>query len=189
MGDYIGCQPHSPRAKDSAASIDLRTQANTTKKNTEARQQAFLAAFSECGTILEAARAAGVGRTAVYDWQRDDRDGFRERIQHATHNFREHLEELAIARVHKHGDNANPLLLITLLNTNWPEKYRPNVAPTDDAAKEAVAEFKAALREERAKAKAERAAAAEAQQSEPRTPAEQVLAAVRKQRGNGGRRA
>ena len=130
------------------------------KKNTEARQRAFLAEYAECGTILEAARAAGVGRTAVYDWQRDGRDGFRERIQHATPNFREHLEELAISRVHKQGDNATPLLLITLLNANWPDKYRPNVAPTYDAAKEAVAEFKAALREERAKAKAERAQAA-----------------------------
>ena len=49
--------------------------------------------------------------------------------------------------------------MITLLNTNWPEKYRPNTTPTDDAAKEAVAEFKKVLREERQKAKAERAAA------------------------------
>src|SRR5947209_17637730 len=38
------------------------------------RQRAFLAAFSECGTIKEAARCADISRQSHYDWLRSSSD-------------------------------------------------------------------------------------------------------------------
>ena len=107
-------------------------------------------------------------------------EGFAKRLKHAREDFADSLEDLAFDIVKELKAGQNPILLQHMLNAYKPELYRTPVA-NDEKAVAAVKEFKAALREERRKAKAERAGAAEAK---PGTQVEQVLDAVRR-RGNG----
>ena len=112
------------------------------QKQTWGRQEAFLAAYAECGSIRKAAPAAGTNRDTVRLWQKGDVLQFRQRLENAQHQFREMLQDMAIQRVQDQGATANPLLLITLLNAHWPEKYLPAVAPAGDAAKDVMKEWR-----------------------------------------------
>lgn len=113
-----------------------------TKDATLASQEAFLAVYSKMGTILDAAKAADVGRRTVYDWREQDMLGFRERFTMAQHNFREHLEQIAISRISRQSEQAHPLLLITMLNASWPEKYRQSITTSDEIPKEWLVELR-----------------------------------------------
>ena len=123
------------------------TTLNLREKATWTRQEAFLLAYSECGSIRKAAPAAGIDRTTVWWWQGRDTLGFHDRFRAAHHQFREMLQDLAIERVQQPG--LSPLLLITLLNAHWLGKYRPNVQPTDDTARQVLSELRKAARRDR----------------------------------------
>ena len=128
--------------------------ARTLQKRTREAQDRFLEAFARDGTVLRASKATGVGRTTVYDWERGDVQGFRHRYENARHAFRESLEAHALDIAQQLGPTNSPLLLITLLNANWPEKYRQNVVVTDDTAKDVLKELKLATRPRKARRKA-----------------------------------
>jgi hypothetical protein len=107
-----------------------------------ARQDAFLVAFGEVGSIRSAASAAGVGRSTVSDWISKDIQGFRMRMEAARHVFREYLQDMAFERVKNQKPDANPVLMITLLNRFWPEVFRRDAYRADDPAKEVMMDLR-----------------------------------------------
>jgi len=114
-----------------------------------ARQDAFLVAYGEAGTLRAACDAAEVGRSTVADWNRSDAHGFKAKYATAKELFREHLQDLAFGRVQQQKPNDNPVLLITLLNAHWPEKYRRDGNTVTDEVKEMMVEWKKWVRESR----------------------------------------
>ena len=114
-----------------------------------ARQDAFLVAYGEAGTLRAACDAAEVGRSTIADWNRSDAHGFKAKYATAKELFREHLQDLAFGRVQQQKPNDNPVLLITLLNAHWPEKYRRDGNTVTDEVKEMMVEWKKWVRESR----------------------------------------
>ena len=132
-----------------------------------ARQDAFLVAYGEAGTLRAACDAADVGRSTITDWNRSDAHGFKAKYATAKELFREHLQDLAFGRVQQQKPNDNPVLLITLLNAHWPEKYRRDGNTVTDEVKEMMVEWKKWVRESRSSGKSQPAVneAEEAQRS------------------------
>lgn len=99
------------------------------------RQDRFLAVYAEFGNIPEAALVSNVSDETVRLWERDNDLGFAQRFQRAKRAYAEYLEQLARKRVQApsfNGRIGSDVLLLGLLNANWPEKYRPNVTITHD---------------------------------------------------------
>ena len=142
------------------------------EKETWNRQEGFLAAYSECGSIRKAAPAAEVPRVTVMWWNRTDYLGFKARFEVAQHQFREMLQDMAVARVQAQKPNDNPVLLIALLNAHWPDKYRPNQQESDDTAKEVLAKLSEMQRARRRAYESERGGQAAA---EPLQQVDEVL--------------
>ena len=103
---------------------------------TAASQNAFLAAFTQCGSITLAAAAAGVHPTHVRQhWIMDDALGFQQRFHDAQAEWSDYLEQLAVKRVENpsfNGRIGSDVLLMGLLNANHPTKWRHNVQVTHD---------------------------------------------------------
>jgi hypothetical protein len=99
------------------------------------RQKAFLQAYALRGTVKAAMDIAGINRRATVGTWRGDPE-FLEEMDNAARDFRESLEELAFERVKEQKPSHSPLLLITLLNAHWPDKYRPGNAIDDDKARD-----------------------------------------------------
>tara|TARA_Y100000401_G_scaffold115888_1_gene120443 strand:- start:1328 stop:1804 length:477 start_codon:yes stop_codon:yes gene_type:complete len=108
----------------------------------KARQDAFLALYAEVGSIRAASKELGVNRRTPMRWIENNVQGFKERFEDAKHNFREMLQDLAVSRVKDQGPKDNPVLLITLLNAHWADKYRPQTTVVDDTAKEVLSEMR-----------------------------------------------
>jgi len=107
----------------------------TADQRTLEDQEHFLAQYGKCGTIMRAAEATNVSRETVRRWQRADKLGFADRFDSARERFREELEEIAFERLRDpQGNRGSDVLLITMLNAHWPEKYRPNAQPEDQSA-------------------------------------------------------
>ena len=111
-------------------------------KRTKARQDKFLAAYGEAGTIRGACTLSEVTRSTVADWRHRDVQNFKVRFETSNELFRESLQDLAFARVRLQKPDGNPVLLITLLNACWPEKYRRDTYRADDNAREMMIEWK-----------------------------------------------
>jgi hypothetical protein len=117
-----------------ATIIDL-SQLETTEARIWADQEHFLAQYGKCGTIMRAAEATNVSRETVRRWQRADKLGFADRFDSARERFREELEEIAFERLRDpQGNRGSDVLLITMLNAHWPEKYRRDAQPEDQSA-------------------------------------------------------
>ena len=56
------------------------------------RQERFLEAFSQCGQIGAAAKAAGITRRCVQKWQSVDLFSFNKRLEYAHADYAESLE-------------------------------------------------------------------------------------------------
>lgn len=108
----------------------------------EVNQQAFLGAYALTGSVKRSAEAINMPKATVYTWLRADLYGFRLRYESAKDDFREYLQDIAIDRVKGQKPGDNPVLLITLLNAHWPEKYRRESGQSDNAAKEMMVEWK-----------------------------------------------
>ena len=112
------------------------------KKRSWAMQERFLKAFGRCGTVTGAARTVGISRPIVYHWLEHDYLGFKDRHQLAILEFRDSLEDKAISLVEEMKPGNSPLLLITLLNANLPEKYRSAAVIQDEVIHDTLRELK-----------------------------------------------
>ena len=137
----------------------------TDPEDTVLRQDIFLSHYSELGSIRAASEASGMSRSTPHQWVKDDKHGFAKRFEDAKHDFREMLQDLAVNRVKDQGPKDNPVLLITLLNAHWAEKYRPKESGVDETAKDTLKvlrdKFKVVRRTEE-------------KEESPRTPEQQV---------------
>ena len=120
---------------------------------TKANQDVFLTAYSLVGALRKAGDGIDLPRATVRSWIHTDSHGFKARFQEAQEVFREFLEDIALERVKNQKPNDNPVLLITLLNANYPEKYRRAAYHTDNAAKEIMGEWKKWVKESKKHAK------------------------------------
>jgi hypothetical protein len=111
------------------------------------RQDRFLRAYAELGTVRNAAKVAEIGRTTVEHWIRDDLHEFKGRYEHARYSHREYLESKMFALIEEMKPGQNPTLLIFALNGAWPEKYKMNVAGNEDNAKQTLSEIRKLAKE------------------------------------------
>ena len=144
-----------------------RKKADRDPDATQARQGAFIAAYGEVGSLRKAAEASRVPRATVISWVQRDTYGFKAKYEASREMFREYLQDIAVQRVKDQGPKDNPVLLITLLNAHWPEKYRRDGNTVTDEVKEMMVEWKKWVRESRSSGKSQPAAneAEEAQRS------------------------
>ena len=89
------------------------------------RKKRFLDAFRRVGVVVHAAKAAGVDRSVVYDWKRDDPE-FLIAFVHAEQESTEVLEAEAVRRATR-TRLPSDTLLIFLLKARRPEVYRDRV--------------------------------------------------------------
>jgi hypothetical protein len=116
----------------------------------KAKQDAFLAAYQECGTILGAlsvlddSHKTYVGRSTVWHWRKDR--AFAERFEAAHENFVDSLEAIAIERVHSpKGNTGGDTLCMFLLNGHRPWRYRPQGANDQSDTKSLLSEIRLKL--------------------------------------------
>ena len=98
-------------------------------------QDYFLEKFAEVGNVTEACALSNLSVEATRLWERNDVQGFASRLAHARRQYAEFLESLARKRVVApsfNGRIGSDVLLLGLLNANWPEKYRPNITVTHE---------------------------------------------------------
>jgi hypothetical protein len=110
-----------------------------TETQTLEAQERFLEAYATHGTVQAARREAGVGRTIVWLWERDDYLGFRERYRVSREEHRDHLEDILFNRLE--DPKCPPLLVVFALNGAYPEKYK-SVTVIDDTGKDLLAELR-----------------------------------------------
>ena len=122
-------------------SIDIKD-LSPGKRKTYRRQDKFLKCYSETRSRSVSASFAGVSLSTISLWLRNDYLEFNERLEDADLKFCEGLEQLALERVRLQDAKSNPVLLITLLNANLPNKYRPTVVMSDDTAKGVMSELR-----------------------------------------------
>ena len=83
---------------------------------------AFITALAEAGTVTEACRVAGIGRTAAYRARQQD-EAFALQWADVEEQGTELLEKVAVQRAVDGSDT----LMIFLLKSRRPQKYRENV--------------------------------------------------------------
>ena len=121
--------------------------ANNSKESVMERQDRYLRAYSELGTVRNAAKVAEIDRSTVDRWFKDDLHGFRAKYDHARQSHREYLESKMFALIEEMKPGQNPTLLIFALNGAWPEKYKMNVAGNEDNAKQTLSEIRKLAKE------------------------------------------
>jgi hypothetical protein len=106
-------------------------------QNSTPKKAAFLAAYSRCGCVSQAADASGASRDSHYKWMRSDPD-YPEAFQKAQRQANDFLFRVARKRATKgwlepvfhegvvcgHKRKFSDVLLIFLMKGEQPEKYR-----------------------------------------------------------------
>ena len=90
------------------------------------KKRAFLAAFSRCGSLSQAAKRAKVDRRTHYNWLRED-PAYREAFRQATIEAGDALEDKMAELAH----DGNVTAAIFLLKGLRPEKYRERYEHTN----------------------------------------------------------
>jgi len=144
---------------------------------TRARQDAFISAYSLVGSFRKSCEGIDISRNTVRSWIHTDQQGFKARYREAQEEFREFLQDIAVERVKDQKPNDNPVLLITLLNAHWPEKYRRDAYHADNAAKEIMGEWKKWVKDSK---KAENKKAREDEKSIAHTEKEEAIQEAQK---------
>ena len=129
------------KEKKAFGELDARTQ----KKRVN--QERFLEGLKEMGTIRNGLRKAGVIRWTYREWMESDPE-FPDKVLDARQEFAEALEEVVVGIV-MDPDTVRkvPILAITLLNANLPNKYRPTAIVQDETARDLLREWRKAARE------------------------------------------
>lgn len=103
------------------------------------KKRAFLAAYSECCRVGEAAKLAGIDRDRHYEWLRDDSD-YRDTFEATKELVCQQLEDEAVRRAREGVDEPvfyqgeecgtirrySDTLLIFIMKGAMPAKYREN---------------------------------------------------------------
>ena len=111
------------------------------------KKELFLKAYAVNGTIRAACRAVDVTRNGYVYWMKNDLDFVKE-FGDAKVSFAETLEDIALDRIRNPDKSrGSDVLLMALLNANMPAKYRPQVAISEDSAKELIMEWRKASKE------------------------------------------
>ena len=114
------------------------------------RKALFLKLYGELGTVRDTAKAVGVTRDTYRRWMNDDPE-FMRSVDEAKQEHGEYLEGLALERVTNPDKNrGSDVLLLALLNANLPQKFRPQVAISEDSAKDLILEWRKAAKEVKA---------------------------------------
>jgi hypothetical protein len=126
-----------------------RTRLNRERKIDGAdRKRIFFAAYEEYGTVAKACEVAGIARSTQRVWMTDP--DFVDVFEQSRRAFAEYLEQIALDRVKDpHGNRGSDVLLIGLLNANWPQKYRQTSALDQDYAREVLSEMKRVFKQEK----------------------------------------
>lgn len=112
------------------------------KQDSANKKRMFLAAYEEWGTVKRACELVGIKRQTYLNWSSSDYK-FATAMDGSRRAFAETLEDLALERVKNPDKNrGSDILLIGLLNANWPSKYRPQVTMDQDSAREVLHEMK-----------------------------------------------
>ena len=120
------------------------------KADVAKRKALFLKSYGELGTVRDAVRVVGITRGAYRRWMNDDPE-FMRSVDEAKQEHGEYLEGLALERVTNPDKNrGSDVLLLALLNANLPQKYRPQVAMSEDSAKDLILEWRKAAKEVKA---------------------------------------
>jgi transposase-like protein len=85
----------------------------------DAKKEAVLQAYVECGTVAGAARACGISRQTFYDWIEND-ESFAKAVVMCRQDLADDLEAEAFKRAREGSDT----LLVFLLRAHRPERYR-----------------------------------------------------------------
>ena len=111
-------------------------------------QENFLRGLKETGTIRNGLSRAGVVRRTYYEWMEGD-PTFPDRVLDARQEFAEALEEVVVGIVmDPEMVKKVPVLAITLLNANLPNKYRPTAIVQDETARDLLREWRKAAKEQ-----------------------------------------
>jgi len=105
------------------------------------RQETFLHAFSTSGTILNAARTAGIHRDTAHKWAERDTLEFKRRLENARADFSESVEDIIFTRIQ--DPKCNPLLLMFVAKAHNRAKYGDQVTVTNDHAVELLGAVRA----------------------------------------------
>ena len=131
----------------------LKDRTNAERKADLAKRKVlFLKAYDEFGTVRGTAEAVGITRDTYRRWLGEDPE-FMRSMDEAKQSFGEYLEGLALERI-KNPDKGkgSDVLLMFMLNGNMAPKYRPQVAMSEEAAKDLLLEWRKAVREPRVEA-------------------------------------
>jgi len=134
--------------KNNPAFHEAARKLNEDNREESARRKAlFLKAYGEYGTVLKACEVAGIARNTYVKWQAADHE-FSKDLDQRKQAFGENLEGIALERVKNPDKNrGSDILLLGLLNANLPAKYRPQIAISEDAAKDLIFEWRKASKE------------------------------------------
>ena len=110
----------------------------------KARQQAFLDAYDEYGTVKHACKAIRIDRSTVNVWRKNDVNGFGSKFDDAKEDFAEEIEKTVFQRAME--PDCPPVIQIFVLNGLKPDKYRPQTHITDETAKDVMSEMKKKFR-------------------------------------------
>ena len=110
-------------------------------------QIAFLDAYDSIGTMSGAAQATGLSRQTAYKWRASNHFRFKERLEAAHSTFCDMLEDKARELAMGLQPGQNSLILVTLLNANRPDKYRPNAVIPSEAMTDVLRAMKQSTRE------------------------------------------
>lgn len=87
---------------------------------THPQQRAFLAAYSQCGVIKDAAELTGISREAHYDWMRTE--SYRRAFEEARRQAADTLEDIAFQRATRHGSDKMLMFLLRGLKAEYSTK-------------------------------------------------------------------
>ena len=110
----------------------------------EKQKELFLKGLLELGTIRRGCAVAHIGRATYYKWMEQDPD-FADKVVNTRQEFGEKLEEVIVGIVlDPEAVKRSPVLAITLLNANLPNKYRPTAILQEETARDLLKEWRKA---------------------------------------------
>ena len=112
-----------------------------TKRIMRERQDRFLAAYGDAGTVRDAAKAAGIHRDTAYSWYESNALDFQHRMDNARLDFGEKCESVLFHDIF--GPKPNPILVIFTNKAHNRAKYGDALNVTNDKAAELLSAVRA----------------------------------------------